>query len=167
MSATYRRHPRTAARRSDQETCACGPSEPTPPPRSMRLTLSGVASGHSPTTTGHPEPHTSARPHRPPYDSTPILIDRVRRKRQRLRSNGSIESDSAIYHPLSADTPARRVTPDRVITSVRTYSQHWSTCTHVRNAVSSRSRRYYWRTTAHGQPRKRPTFARDDAECLV
>ena len=120
MSATYRRHPRTAARRSDQETCACGPSEPTPPPRSMRLTLSGVASGHSPTTTGHPEPHTSARPHRPPYDSTPILIDRVRRKRQRLRSNGSIESDSAVHHPLSADTPARRVTLDRVLTLVAT-----------------------------------------------
>jgi hypothetical protein len=39
--------------------------------------------------------NTSARPHRPPDDSTPILIDRVRRKRQRLRSNGSIESDSA------------------------------------------------------------------------
>jgi hypothetical protein len=63
--------------------------------------------------------NTSARPHRPPYDSTPILIDRVRRKRQRLRSNGSIESDSAVHHPLSADTPARRVTPDRVITFSR------------------------------------------------
>jgi hypothetical protein len=58
---------------------------------------------------------TSARPHPPPYDSTAISIDRVRRKRQRLRSNGSIESDSAVHHPLSAESPARRVTPDRVL----------------------------------------------------
>ena len=63
--------------------------------------------------------HTSARPHPPPYDSTPILIDRVRRTRQRLRSNGSIESDPAIHPPLSADTPARRVTLDRVLTLIR------------------------------------------------
>jgi hypothetical protein len=120
MSATHRRHPRTPAPRSDQETCACRPSEPTPPPRSLRLTLSV---GHLDT---RQQPHgtrnhnTSARPHRPPYDSTPILIDRVRRNRQRLRSNGSIESDSAVHHPLSADTPARRVTPDRVITFIVT-----------------------------------------------
>ena len=39
--------------------------------------------------------HTSTRPYLPSYDSTPILIDRVRRKRQRLRSNDSIGSDSA------------------------------------------------------------------------
>ena len=36
-------------------------SEPTPPPRSSRLTLSGVASGHSPATTEHSQPqHLSA-----------------------------------------------------------------------------------------------------------
>ena len=39
-------------------------------------------------------PHP-AGPYRPLYDSTPILIRRVRRRRQRLRSNDSIESDPA------------------------------------------------------------------------
>jgi hypothetical protein len=44
--------------------------------------------------------HSSAPGKRPPYDSTPILIRRVRR---RLRSNGSIESDSAVRRrPSSA-----------------------------------------------------------------
>ena len=44
----------------------------------------------------------------PPYDSTPILIRRVRRKRQRLRSNGSIESDPARQRRLSPAPRAPR-----------------------------------------------------------
>jgi hypothetical protein len=57
---------------------------------------------------------TPARPHRPPYDSTPILTDRVRRRRQRLRSNGSIESDAADRR-LARSTDLRRVTLDTVL----------------------------------------------------
>jgi hypothetical protein len=95
MNATHRQPLRTAVPRSDQETCACGLSKPTSRPRSSRLTLAAAVSGHSPPPTGHREPQHINPPHMPPYDSTPILIDRVRRKRQRLRSNGSIGSDSA------------------------------------------------------------------------
>jgi hypothetical protein len=44
---------------------------------------------------GHRELQHISAPAPASGDSTPILIDRVRRKRQRLRSNGSIESDPA------------------------------------------------------------------------
>ena len=63
---------------------------------------------------------TSPRPHRPPYDSTPILIRRVRRRRQRLRSNGSFESDPASQPQRSMRAHVRRVTPDRVLPLVGT-----------------------------------------------
>jgi hypothetical protein len=56
--------------RSDQKTSACDPSEPTPPLRSSRLTPSGLASGHSPATTGHREPQ-----HRHPRTG-PLTIQR-------------------------------------------------------------------------------------------
>jgi hypothetical protein len=64
---------------------------------------------------GTADRNTSARPRRPPDDSTPILIRRVRRRRHRLRSNGSIGSDSAIEPQRSTRAHMRRVTPDRVL----------------------------------------------------
>jgi hypothetical protein len=45
---------------------------------------------------------------------THIAVPRVRRKRQRLRSNGSIESDPAV-NVRARGVSVRRVTPDRVL----------------------------------------------------
>ena len=58
-------------------------------------------------------------PAQPPvHDSTPIVGSRSRRKRQRLRSNGSIESDPASQRRRSPRARARPVTPDKVLSFV-------------------------------------------------
>jgi hypothetical protein len=61
-----------------------------PPARDVLTTSIGPTSSH-------------ARPvARRSHDSTPIVIPRVRRKRQRLGPNGSIESDPAVNVGLEA-----------------------------------------------------------------
>jgi hypothetical protein len=64
---------------------------------------------------GRAHAYGDPRPRGLAHDSTPIAVRRIRRRRQRLRSNGSIGSDPARsrHHPYRA--LARRVTPDRVL----------------------------------------------------
>src|SRR5580658_10219894 len=50
------------------------------------------------------------------YSTHIILVARVRPKRQRLHSNGSIETSPANHHPRPSPTFSRRVTPDRDLT---------------------------------------------------
>src|SRR4029077_3212777 len=59
----------------------------------------------------------------PPRSHTNPIAGRVRRKRQRLHSNDSIESDPANQWPSATRTPSRRVTPDRVLTFVATHPE--------------------------------------------
>jgi hypothetical protein len=88
------------------------------------LPPSVVARETSSAATGHQHRQHPPGLHRPPYDSTPILIRRIRRKRQRLRSNGSIESDPARQRQPSRRALARRVTPDRVLPFMAGSSRH-------------------------------------------
>jgi hypothetical protein len=53
----------------------------------------GALTYDSSTDTSHSRPRRSSGSH----DSAPIVVSRVRRKRQRLGPNGCIESDSALH----------------------------------------------------------------------
>lgn len=74
------------------------------------------------------------------YDSTPIVIPRFRRTRQRLDPNGSIESDPAITARLDCAS-ARRVTPDRVLPSIVTRTGRPAPAV---TAATTRSARAWW-----------------------
>jgi hypothetical protein len=86
---------------------------------------------------------TSARPHRPSHDSTPIAIRRVRRKRQRLRSNGSIESDPAVSisaqraHTCAGSLPIESYRYSRLIQARDPNFASWN-CIHERSSTSIR-----------------------------
>jgi hypothetical protein len=103
--------------------CARAPRVPRPRTAGQRLrsflaALTSIFKAHAKDSGRGPcSPNTSG-----PYTTHIIPIARVRRKRQRLHSNGSIESDPANHHPRPSSTFSRRVTPDRDLTSGRIYS---------------------------------------------
>ena len=95
--------------------------------------------------TRQPQPETGNRdtsvpPHRPPYDSTPIVIRRVRRRRQRLRSNDSIESDPARQHRTLTRALERRVTLDRVLAFIAGNGQASAAAVHEHEPPSGANR---------------------------
>ena len=134
--------------------------------------------GHQPRTS-HASVASATRPSRSrggparapaggPHDSTPIAEGRVRRKRQRLGPNGSIESDPAVDIGLER-ARVRRVTPDRVLPSLVTNAScrrgSW-------NASDSRTARLlpaHWLRASHATKLARSTngvaIARPSARC--
>ena len=108
--------PITRAGEPGRSTCAHGLERPGyPSSRSMKQRCS-----HAPASVGMTgQAGFTSSGHRHPSTKTPFETHtggcRVRRKRKRLTSNGSIESDLAI-RPLHSRGVSRRVTSDRVLT---------------------------------------------------